>query len=330
VRFGAHLSIGGGFAKAAGRARALGCETLQLFSGNPRGWAKEPLDETDVAAFRAALAAAGIGPVVVHATYLINLAAPDEIYFKSVAAFCAEAGRTAALGAPYYVTHLGSHRGSGWEAGAAKIAAALDSCAAETPAELTFCLENTSGMKNSLGTSFEELARLLEKVRSKERIGFCLDTCHAFAAGYDVAKRAGLKKTLDEFDRLIGLERLKVLHLNDSKGELGSHKDRHEHIGEGHIGAAGFRLILREKRLAHLPGILETPQKEEGDDVRNLAAVRRLAARAGGARAPSPASKKKAVRPKKKTKAAKPGKSKRVKAKKKKSKKSKKTRKGKR
>jgi len=283
MRFGIHLSIGGGFARTARRARALGCETLQIFSGHPRGWGKEPLNEEDVGAFRSALAEAGIGPVVVHATYLINLAAPDEIYERSLAAFIEEARRAAALGAPYYVTHLGSHRGSGWEAGAAKIAAALDSCAAETPAELTFCLENTSGMKNSLGTSFEELARLLEKVRSKERIGFCLDTCHAFAAGYDVAKRAGLKRTLDEFDRLLGLERLRIVHLNDSKGELGSHKDRHEHIGEGFIGAAGFRLILREKRLAHLPGILETPYQEEGDDARNLATLRRLAGGAGEA-----------------------------------------------
>jgi deoxyribonuclease-4 len=283
MRLGFHLGIGAGFAETLAHARRLGCQALQIFSGNPRGWHKPPLDAAEVAAFRAALAAAELRPLIVHATYLINLAAPDEVWEQSLAALIDEARRAATLGAPLYVTHLGSHRGSGWPAGAARVAAALDQAAAETPPEVTFCLENTSGQQNSLGTTFDELARLVEQVRQPERLGWCLDTCHAFAAGYDLATAEGLSRVLDEFDRKLDLRRLKVVHLNDSRGERGGNLDRHAHIGEGAIGATGFRAILAEPRLRELPGILETPQKEEGDDVRNLATLRRLAGAPGAA-----------------------------------------------
>jgi deoxyribonuclease-4 len=282
MRFGLHLPTAGRLAEAPERAREIGCRALQIFCGNPRGWSKPPLDAERVAEFKAAVAAAQLDPVVVHATYLINLAAPDEdIYHLSVNAFLDELRRSAELGARYYVVHCGSHKGTGEEGGRTRIREALRRALAEVPAAPTILLENTAGTANSLGTTFQDLAILLQDAPAG-RVGLCLDTCHALAAGYEIRTPEGVGKMIDEFDRVLSLARLRCLHINDSKGDLGSHLDRHEHIGGGTLGAKGLQAFFSDRRLWELPAILETPIDDPDDDRRNLRRAVELALAAGG------------------------------------------------
>ena len=279
VQAGCHVSIAGSIDRAVGRALERGCDTFQIFSRNPRGWRAKSLDSAVVDAFREAVRTSGIGPVVDHMPYLPNPASPDDaIYEKSVAGLTEELERCDILGIPYLVTHLGHHRGAGSDAGEERIIAAINRALAdEGEGDVMLLLENTAGEKNSMGAEIAELARIREGVDARERIGFCFDTCHAFAAGYDLRTADAVDAVFGEFEDLVGLEHLRVIHLNDSKGELGGGLDRHEHIGLGAIGEEGFRHILHHPAIRSLPLICETPVDERRDDAGNIAKVRELA-----------------------------------------------------
>ena len=279
VRVGCHVSIAGSIDLAVGRARDAGCDTFQIFSRNPRGWKAKDLDADSADAFKAALRASGIGPVVDHMPYLPNLASPDEeIYEKSIATLTGELRRCALLGIPYLVTHLGHHRGAGMEAGQARVIAAVNRALADAGADsVMLLLENTAGEKNSVGTTAADLRRILDGIEAAGRVGICFDTCHAFAAGYDLRAAEGVDAVFGELDDRLGLSHLRVIHLNDCKGALGSGLDRHEHIGLGSIGEEGFRHILRHPIIRSLPFICETPVDGQRDDGGNIAKVRELA-----------------------------------------------------
>ena len=279
LRLGAHESIAGGLHKAFDRAQSVGCDAVQIFVKSNRSWAVKPLTERDVARFKAKAEETGIQPVVGHASYLLNLGSPDEaLWAKSRDVLIVELERCEALDVPYLVLHPGSHVGAGEEVGLARVAQALGEVHAATPGFRTrILLETTAGQGTNLGYRFEHLAWLIEHARQGGRLGVCLDTCHVFAAGYELRTPEGYAATIDTFDRVIGLERLKVIHLNDSKGDLASRKDRHEHIGKGHIGLEGFRHVLNDPRLEGLPGLLETPKGEAlHEDRENLAVLRSL------------------------------------------------------
>jgi deoxyribonuclease-4 len=277
--FGAHMSISGGVAKAFARGQQVGCEAMQIFTKNERQWAAKPLLPEDVAAFRAEQARTGIGPVVVHDSYLINLAAPaDELWQKSMAAFAHELERCAALAIPFLVTHPGAHTGSGEEVGLIREAAALNQIFAEgVGGDTVVLLETTAGQGTCLGNRFEHLARLFELVPHHQRMGLCVDTCHIFAAGYDIRTPETYAATFAELDRLVGLAQIRCFHLNDSQKDLGSRVDRHNHIGQGCIGIEAFRLLVNDPRFAAVPMIIETPKGDDmAEDRENLALLRSL------------------------------------------------------
>ncbi len=279
--FGAHMSVSGGLARAFARGQQVGCEAMQIFTKSERQWAAKPIAPEDAAAFKAEQARTGIGPVVVHDSYLINLAAPgDELWAKSTAAFAEELERCATLAIPYLVTHPGAHTGSGEEAGLAREAVALERLFAQgVGGETMVLLETTAGQGSALGHRFEHLARLFELVPQTGRLGVCVDTCHIFAAGYDISTPEGYAATFEEFDRLIGLQHIRCFHLNDSQKELGSRVDRHSHIGQGCIGLEAFRLLVNDPRFAAVPKIIETPKGDDmAEDVTNLALLRSLVA----------------------------------------------------
>jgi deoxyribonuclease-4 len=273
------MSIAGGIAKSFTRGEQVGCEAMQIFSKNDRQWKAKPYTPDDVAAFKAEQARTGIGPVIVHCSYLVNLAAAaDELWEKSIAAFTDELERCALLGIPAIVVHPGAHTGSGEENGLRREADALNRLFdAGIGAGVTVLLENTAGQGTALGWRFEHLARLLELVERRERLGVCLDTCHLLAAGYDIRTADTYAATMNEFARVVGLEQLKAWHLNDSQKDLGSRVDRHTHIGEGCIGLEAFRLLVNDPRFVDLPMIIETPKgKDMAEDVENLARLRAL------------------------------------------------------
>jgi deoxyribonuclease IV len=276
---GAHMSIAGGLPNALRRGREAGCSVVQIFLKNQVQWAGRPLLAEEVAEFRREQAATGIRTVFAHATYLINLAAPDEAeWLRAIGAFHDELERAERLGLPFVVIHPGSHRGAGREAGVGRVARALDDLHARTAGyHVRIALENTAGAGNLLGARAEELGLILDAVRTPERVAVCLDTCHLFAAGYDIRTPAGLAATLERFHAAVGLERIVAFHLNDARDGLGSGLDRHQHIGRGHIGPGAFRALLRDPRLRRVPMALETP-KEDRWDQRNLATLRRLRA----------------------------------------------------
>lgn len=279
MRLGAHESISGGLYKAFDRARSVGCDALQIFVKSNRSWAVKPLTEEDIARFKAKAEETGIQPVVAHTSYLLNLGTPDDTLWKrSRDTLIVELERCEALGVPYLVLHPGSHVGTGEEVGLAQVAQALGEVHAATPGfRAQILLETTAGQGTNLGYRFEHLGWLLEHTPTGERLGVCLDTCHVFAAGYELRTPDGYAATMEAFDRAVGLGRLKALHLNDSRGDLGSRKDRHEHIGKGHIGLEGFRHVLNDSRLANLPGLLETPKSDDlHEDRENLAVLRSL------------------------------------------------------
>jgi deoxyribonuclease-4 len=281
MRLGAHESIAGGLYKAFERAQSVGCEALQIFVKSNRAWAVKPLTEEDVARFHVQAEETGIGPVVGHASYLLNLGTPDEaLWAKSRDMLIVELERCEALNVPYLVLHPGSHVGAGEEAGLARVAQALGEVHDATPGfRAQVLLETTAGQGTGLGHRFEHLAWLAEHTSEGERLGVCLDTCHVFAAGYELRTPEGYAATMEAFDQIVGLARLKAIHLNDSKGDLGSRKDRHEHIGKGYIGLEGFRRVMNDPRLAGLPGLLETPKGNNlREDRENLAVLRSLVA----------------------------------------------------
>ena len=281
LKFGSHMSASGGVHKAIIRAGELGIASCQLFSKSERQWKAKPLDPVVVESFHAEVESTGIRDLVIHDSYLINLASPKEdILAKSLAAFQEELERSDILGVPHLVTHPGAHTGAGVDAGIRQFAESLNRVFDTIPDNRTItCLETTAGQGTTLGRTFEEIAAIINLVEAKHRVGVCLDTCHVFAAGYELRTPEGYAETMRQFDEIIGLDRLKVLHLNDSKNPLGSFKDRHHHIGEGEIGLEAFRHIVNDPRLAGLPGILET-EKDDANvyDKQNLATLQSLVA----------------------------------------------------
>lgn len=288
-RFGSHLSVAGGMTNAIREARRLGFDSVQVFVKNQRQWKATPLDPGDLAAWREARGAA-FGPVVAHATYLINLASADDaLRARSVAALVEELHRCDVLDIPYLVLHPGAAVGIERDAGVRNVAASLNEIhTANTGVRATVCLETTAGQGSTLGRTFEELGAIIALLRQPQRVGVCVDTCHVFAAGYDIRDEAVYQAMIDEAERTVGLSRIRCWHLNDSRGDVGSHLDRHEHIGRGKIGKAGFAHVLRDERFAGLPMILETPKEtdERGRewDVVNLRALRAIV---GGVARPS-------------------------------------------
>lgn len=276
---GAHMSISGGLHLAVDRAVAAGCNVLQIFTRNSNQWKGKPLSDNDVALFRSKFAASGLHEVVSHDIYLINLASPPgETRDKSMAAFRDELETCARLGINKVVMHPGSHLTDTPQVGLERVVEAFDQLFGEVPQfEGKVLIETTAGQGSNLGRTFEELGAIISGSRFPEKFGVCFDTCHTFAAGYDTASEDGYRDTMEQFDRLIGLERLQCFHLNDSKKGLGSRVDRHEHIGQGTLGLNPFRFILNDSRFANVPKILETPKgdNDEMDGV-NLGILRGL------------------------------------------------------
>ncbi len=274
LRLGAHMSIAGGVSQALGRAASVGSNAVQVFTKNNRQWQGPPVDLEDVGRWREHFPLHQIEHAVSHASYLINLASPrDDLWEKSVEAHQDELQRACAYDIDYVVLHPGAHTGAGPDAGIARIAAALNRIHAATPecSGTRTLLEVMAGQGSTLGSSFGELRQIIDQVEDRSRVGICLDSCHAFAAGYDLRSEEGYLAMLEELDRELGLDALGCWHLNDSKGALGSHLDRHTHIGEGAIGLDGFAQILNDIRWAGTSMLLETPKEEDlQEDVRNL------------------------------------------------------------
>jgi deoxyribonuclease-4 len=277
VKLGLHLSIEGSIDRAVDRAVEKSCNTLQMFSRNPRGWHSSKLGSGEIESFRAKVRRSEIWPVFIHTPYLLNLASPKEdVYGKSIRLLKDELRRADELNVSYVVTHMGSHLGHGKRKGVMRIVDAVNEAFSVVENDVVLLLENTAGTRNSMGSSFEDIEYVASRIADRVRVGVCFDTCHAFAAGYDLVSRGAVEHTLQRFDEVLGLKKLKLVHLNDSKGGLGSRIDRHEHIGMGKIGEKGFRNILKS-RLGQLPLILETPVDERRSDVENLRKVRELA-----------------------------------------------------
>ncbi len=277
MRLGVHVPIAGGLLEAVARAKRLGCTTMQIFSRSPRGGRVVPIPQAQAEQFHHARRNAGIEPLAIHGPYIINLASPEPSRWRLFARlYQEEYARSALLQADYLVTHVGSHKGQGEEAGIVRVAQALTQALAHCRAPVKILLENTAGSGQGLGYRFEQLAAIRKQVKVKERVGICLDTAHLFAAGYALHTAEGLEGMIADFDRIIGLTHLKLIHLNDSKAPFDSRVDRHWHIGQGHIGLEAFRRIVNHPRLRDLPLILETPKTSEHEDQRNLAVVRGL------------------------------------------------------
>lgn len=275
---GAHVSIAGGVFNAFIQGEALGCTTIQIFTKSSNQWRAKELGKEELEHYHAEQKRTGIKPVIAHDSYLINLASPVEaLVTKSREAFLLELQRCEAMKIPYLVTHPGSHTGAGEESGINKIIESINWLHKKTEDfEAKIALELTAGQGATLGCTFGQIADMIEKSDHPDRLMVCLDTCHIFAAGYDIRTEDSYRKTIEEFDRIIGLKRLAVVHLNDSKKGLGSRVDRHEHIGRGEIGTKAFELIMKDKRMAKIPKLLETPKADDMDRV-NLALLRKLA-----------------------------------------------------
>ncbi len=283
---GFHLSIGKGFANAVASAEKLGINALQIFSHNAASWRMRPIDPKEASSFRERLTHSSVEYTVIHTMYLLNLASPDnELFARSVAALTEEIARAGALGIPRVVTHLGAHVGTGREAGISRIVEGLERVIGSEPFArhpfVHLLLENTAGAGTTMGMTFAELGEIISSLTDSYRIGVCLDTCHAFAAGYELRTPEGLNETLSAFDREIGLSRLELVHLNDSAHPLGSRRDRHAHIGRGEIGEPGIAGIVNHPVLRDLPFILETPKLIDGKldadpiNLRKVQALRR-------------------------------------------------------
>lgn len=281
--FGAHMSIAGGYFKAVEAAHAAGCQCVQLFTKNNNQWRAKPLTPEDSQKFADALAKHSIRHPISHASYLINLASPDpELWAKSIDAMVVELQRAEALGVFGVVVHPGAYTTSSVEAGIARVAQATTEVLRQTPGcGAKVVLETTAGQGSCLGARFEELAEMIAGVSEPQRVGVCLDTCHVFAAGYDLRDPKSYRDTMRKFEQTIGFEKLDAIHLNDSVKPLGSRVDRHAHIGQGMLGDEAFRLLLADRRVKKVPMYLETPKgQHEGEDldVINLRRLRGLMA----------------------------------------------------
>ncbi len=275
MRLGVHTSIGKGLPKALLEAQDLGCDCLQIFAGNPRGWERKELLPKEVAAFRQLLEDSHLKPLVVHAPYLPNPATEkEELYQKTLTLLTKDFQRANDLGASFFVLHSG--RTSERDLGIKRVAQVINHLLEQVTGTTILLIENQAGGKNEIASNFQELAQIIAQIADPQRIGLCFDTCHAFAAGYDLRQESGWQRVLAEFEKYLDFSLLKLWHLNDALHDLGSGRDRHQHIGEGFIGTEGFWYLLNNPQLNQLPGILETPQKTPEDDQRNLATLRRL------------------------------------------------------
>lgn len=280
ILLGAHMSISGGIHTAFERGSRIGCTTMQVFTKNNNRWEASPLTEEDIQNYKTASVKARIAPVVAHAAYLINLCATDPVTLKrSRIAFVDELQRCEALGISALIFHPGSHIGAGEAEGIKRIAESLDIAHGQTRGfRVLSALECTAGQGSAIGYRFEHLQAIIDLIEQKNRMAVCLDTCHLFAAGYDIRTETGWQETMQEFDNAIGLGRLVAMHVNDSKRGLGSRVDRHEHIGKGQIGLLGFRMLMIDPALIHIPKILETEKSEDmHEDIENMRVLRSLA-----------------------------------------------------
>jgi len=277
MKFGFHVSISDSIDRGVDRAVELGCDAFQIFTRNPRSWATRELREGEPEAFRSKRSEAGIAPVFGHMPYILNLASPEEgVYGRSVASLGTGLSRCKALGIPMLVTHIGSHLGKGSELGVGRVVDALDTALGKDESGVVILLETSAGSKNSVGSDFEELGLILDRVSERNRVGVCLDTCHVFAAGYELRNAEGLGATIDAFKGTVGLDRLRLVHLNDSVGGFGGGRDHHEHLGLGEIGLEGLGLVVNSA-LGRVPMIMETPIDERRDNPGNMDVARGLA-----------------------------------------------------
>ncbi|MFS8506992.1 MAG: deoxyribonuclease IV [Candidatus Babeliales bacterium] len=274
---GAHMSIEGGLHKAIERGIETGCTTLQIFTKSNRQWHAKAISSEEIEKFKQAVTASGINPIVAHASYLINLASPEEATRKkSIIALKKELEVCSQLNIPYLVLHPGSHVNQTTKEGVALISQGLDQALQESPGTTIIALETMAGQGSSVGSTFEELAEIYQLSEHKKRLGVCLDTCHIFSAGYDFTEKKVYEAMWSEFDKTIGLKRLKVIHVNDSKKELGSRVDRHETITKGKIGAEAFALLFNDARFFDVPKILETPKATLAEDIYNMEIIKGL------------------------------------------------------
>lgn len=284
MQIGCHVSIAGSIDRAVDNAVKRKCSAFQIFTRNPRGWNAKELTEEDVGKFKSKLQASGIDRLATcaHMPYLPNLATPKEDGFKrSVKTLIDEVQRCSILGIPYLVTHLGSHLGTGEEAGIARLVEGLTEAGnakieGEDGEDVKILLENTAGQKNSVGSDFGQMGEILRQLKPTDRFGVCFDTCHAFVAGYDMRTKKDVKKTFDEFSKHVGLDNLKILHLNDARGDVGCNLDRHYHLGLGGIGEEGIAETIKFAAGKEIPMILETPIDKERDDFGNIAKAQEL------------------------------------------------------
>ena len=279
MQIGAHVSISGSLDRSVDNAVERECSAFQIFTRNPRSWFAKDMDPNEAKTFKEKLSSSSIDRMATcaHMPYLPNLSTPeDEGYEKSIKSMIKEVERCNQLGIPYLVTHLGSHKGSGEENGIKRLTAALTKVA-KTKADVMILLENTAGQKNSVGSDFSQLAEIFLKCKPTNKFGICLDTCHAFVAGYDLRTKDAVKKTMKEFDDTVGIKNLKILHLNDSKGELNSNLDRHNHIGLGEIGEEGLAEMVKIMNKNKIPIVLETPIDDTRDDFENIRKAKSLA-----------------------------------------------------
>lgn len=280
MKVGAHVGSSGGLTTAFERAAGIGAETIQIFGAPPQQWRRRKIREDECAAFKAAMAETGIGPVFIHGTYLINLAtaAPDQLD-KSTEALSGDLNLASAIGAKGVIFHVGSHKGAGFEQVLPQICEALSKVLDSTPDEAWIILENSAGMGGSVGSKIPELGAIIAGCKN-ERLRVCIDTEHAYAAGYNIADPKGVEETMAEFQREIGLERFVAVHANDSKIPLGGGVDRHDNIGEGHIGRKGFEVIMAHKAFADVPFLLEVPGfDKEGPDKPNVDTLKEIRAK---------------------------------------------------
>lgn len=275
------MSIAGGVFNAPHNGKEATCDVIQIFTKSSNQWRAKALTDEDAEKFIAAQKETSVNVVCAHDSYLINLASPDKaLHEKSYNAFFEEMRRCDLLGIPNLVMHPGSHVGSGEEAGLKRIAESFNRMFDDDPdGRVIICLETTAGQGTNLGYTFEQLARMIEMVENKSRLGICLDTCHIFASGYAIGTEEDYKATMKAFDRILGLKNLRIIHVNDSKKGYGSKVDRHEDIGKGAIGKKPFGFFLNDPKLAKIPKILETPKKSAADDIRNLRVLRSLVAK---------------------------------------------------
>jgi deoxyribonuclease-4 len=276
-RLGVHTSIAGGLYLSLEKAKALGCNTLQIFSHNPRGWAVRQISEEDASRFKSLKVHLSISPVYIHTSYLINMASRDKrLRRKSIEMLIIEMDRADAIGADYVILHAGSAAGDEKNICIKRAIDALNEVAQEKQWEAGLLIENTAGERGDISSTIIDLSEIMTGTKGSLLSGLCIDTCHAFAAGYDLRYYKGIRRILDEIKRYIGLDNVKLIHLNDSKGDIGSGIDRHEHIGIGKIGSNGLRQFINFPPLKDIPLILETPKKSEYDDPRNLRTVRKM------------------------------------------------------